>query len=495
VYRTLDIGSDGPLAMFATEPKTWDSILAPVLLRHGQRVRKWQLGSVDVPNVFFMADLPQLAAAAAVDLRNLAPRPQTILPWRLDQARRPQVKDVAGYLIDVPYAVHAENLAQHLAEWHRAPPAKVTLHLREPPATQITQRDRVTDLVLRMLHGWEAGADGLAVSRPWTDAVQRRTGLLPDPLLGVFASVAHRLAGRRVVGRLDLGKGLECMIFNGPRGGMLAAWNRHAQRAEAKIDMYLGPSVQAVDVWGNRVDIPAVDGRHQWTLDRIPVFFEPIDPELALFRAAFVLDKPFIESLQMPHPRTATLANPWSRTISGHMYIIGPQKWQIEPRRCFFSIAAGQESRIPLQLVFPVSEVAGEKRLVAKFDFLAQQRYQIRLGAPMELGLEKVEFDASLAIEPGADGTANDVVVTGLVTNRGDETLALYAFANLPGFPRQERIISRLRPGQSIVRRFRFAGAADAPGADGSAQIRVGLREANGPAVLNKTLAITRIDR
>ena len=81
-----------------------------------------------------------------------------------------------------------------------------------------------------------------------------------------------------------------------------------------------------------------------------------------------------------------------------------------------------------------------------------------------------------------------DAVVTQFVTNTGSEAVSLYAFAQTPGFARQEGIISRLKPGQSIIRRFRFEnvaaqGAIDQP-------LRVGLRETRGPAVLNEMLRL-----
>jgi len=467
-------------------------MLAPVLLRHGQRVRRWQLGSIDATDAFLLPDLPKSLDVALKQIEGLAPDPRPVVPWRLDQERQLGVSDQFEYVIDVPPAVNPENFSQYMEEWSTSPPTGVRLHLREPPADQVSQRQRVEDMAMRMLYGWEAGAAGLAVSRPWTRSDERRLTLLPDPVLGVFASVAHRLAGRRVVGRLGLAVGVECMILDGPAGGMLVAWNKSAASEDAVIDMYLGPNPQAVDVWGNREDVPLVDSRHRWQLTEMPTFLEGIDPELALFRSAFKLDEPFIESLQLPHERHVTLRNYWPSTISGFMYITGPKHWRIRPQRRFFSIASGQTSRIPLKMVFPVSEVAGPKRLAAKFDFTAEQRYQIELSTAMEVGMKDVGFDAGVTIESSSDGRQKDLVVTELITNYSAEVLAIHAFANLPGFPRQERSVPVLQPGQSIVQRFRFAGAG-ALGAEEA--IRVGLRQTRGAAVINKTLSLDQAER
>ena len=371
------------------------------------------------------------------------------------------------------------------------------LSLREPPATELSQRRRVDDLALRMIYGWEAGASELAISKPWTPAADRDPMLLPDPLLGVFSEVAHRLAGRRALGRLPLGDGLEAIIFDGPGplaspdggaeegGGMIAAWNRFAPPDEAVLHMYLGPAPTVTDVWGNRRGLPITDGKHRVPLSAAPLFIEGIDARLALFRASFRLDPPFIESTQAPHVRALTFTNPWPRTISGTVLVREPASWRVSPRRVPFSVAAGQTTSIPIELAFPVSEVAGTKTLVARFSFTAEREYKIDLTAPMKLGLHGIDFDANLTVTKAPAGA--DAVVTMLIGNTGPEPVALHAFANLPGYPRQERLIPRLEPGESVVRQFRFAHAADLLK---DQNVRVGLRETNGPAVLNQVLSV-----
>jgi len=489
ISTVLDVDVNSPMSMFALPARQWEQLIAPMLMNQGQRIGRWQLGTVDMPDAFFMRDAPKVVAAVKSDFENLAPKPHLILPWRANQARRPELKKVGEYLIEVPFAVRAEHIGEHLGEWSNQPSETFSLHLREPTTEDISHTQRVEDLVLRMLYGWEAGAAGLHITKPWTRADERKPSLLPDPLLGVFASVAHRLAGRRVIARLPISEGVQCMILNGPSGGMLAAWNSSAAENQGQIDMYLGPSPQVVDCWGNRKAVTQMDGRHQYLLGSVPVFFEGIDPQLALFRAGFKLDQPFIASLQKPHERTLTLANPWDRTINGYMLITGPKGWDIEPRRSHFSIAAGRSRQFPVKIIFPVSEVAGHKKLTAKFVFTASKQYRVDMSTPMELGLEQVQFDATAALEPVGEGKT-DLVVTAIITNRSEKPFSMYAFANLMGFPLQERIVSGLRPGQSIVQRFRFTSVDPQEVITAGKIIRVGLREASGPAVVNKKLSM-----
>jgi len=478
--------SRNPITLFKENTEMWAPFLTPVMMRHGQRVHYWQLGTTAYPYAYFMPKLPELVESISGDFRAMAPRPNLILPWRLTQSRRFDVPSGHAYAIEVPFSVWPEHIGKYMDQWKESPKVEHWLHLREPYATQMTHKRRIDDLTLRMLYGWEAQPSGLSISRPWAGSLDRKYVLLPDPLLGVFRTVSHRLAGRRVIGHLPIGPGLECMILNGPSGGMLAAWNRSASDDQTTVDMFLGSRPEAVDVWGNRKMVSLVNDRHRLSLSRTPTFIEGIDPQLAAFRASFKIRPPFIESTVAEHHRVIEFTNPWSHTITGHLNIIGPESWDIQPSRHRFSIASGQTARQAVRLNFPVTETAGMKRLVAHFDFTANQRYQVDVFAPMELGLSLVGFDATLAIVTNPKTGLRDAIVTQMITNKSDDTIALYCFAHLVGFSRQERIIAKLEPGQMVIRRFIFRNAVEVLKKH---DVRVGVRESIGPAVYNLILS------
>ncbi len=494
-------GSDANFVLAALNKPTaaWLPLLTPILLREGQRVRNWQLGPTGSTEGFDFPGLPTTRASNAHEFQDLAPQPVLELPWRLDLARPKGIATPCSYAIETPDSIAPEKLGEQLAPWRVAPAADFTLQFREPSpadpaptsappsAPEGAQAGRARDLALRMIYGWEAGAQGITLSYPWTPSTDSDSALLPNPTLGVFINVSHRLDGRRAVGRLALGPGLTGIIFNGPAGGMVAAWNSTAPEDQGNIDLYLGTEPVAIDIWGNRTSIPMVNHRHPLHLTRSPVFIEGVDAGLSMFRAAFKVDPAFIESTQTMHPCTVTLANPWPQTISGYMDVIKPGNWRIEPRRNLFTIASGQTAVIHLDVGFPITEPAGHKRLIARFDFTADQHYTVDLGADVQLGLKDVDFEASVAMTVNAQTGKTDAVVTQVITNTSGKPLAIYAFATLAGHPRQERIVSGLLPGQSTVRRFRFEDATESVR---SSPIRVGLRETQGPAILTKMLSV-----
>lgn len=475
-----------PITVLGGDQGQWLAYLSPTLLSHGQRVRRWHLGAPDQAYAFYNPDLDEVMSQVQQRFAALAPQPELVIPWRIDQARRHDLSSSLHYLIDVPPGVTPQQLPAYLEEWNDIK-QNYTLHLREPPADVMSHPRRVTDLAVRMLAAWELDPAVISVSKLWTRAAQRETALVPDPLLGVFANLAHQLAGRRVIGHLNLGYGLQIRVLNGPAGAALVAWADRVDGEDAVLNIYMGPSPVVSDVWGNRQAVPLVRGKHRLKLTQTPVFITGIDPQLAMFRAGFQIDQPFIESTQTLHERQITLVNPWPTTISGHMQITGPKGWSAKPSRHFFSIASGRSAVLPVALSFPVSEVAGPTRLTARFQFTADQPMVIDMALPIEVGLADVKLNATVALVPGDKPGEEDATAAAVVTNTGNEMLSLYVVVILRGHPIQERIISDLEPGQTAVRRFRFSGAGQALR---TGAMRVGIREVNGPRILNQRLII-----
>jgi len=473
------------LAVLASKKEHWISYLAPTLMRQGHQISRWQLGPLDRPEAFFTRGVVGLMQQIRTELRELAPNPQLILPWRLDQQRLPSLPDSIRYAITVPTGVDASLMEKHLEQW-RSPSSDVLLHFELPDARQMPHDRRVAHTALRLILAWESQPREMMISSPWTEQAQPTDVLLPDPLLGVFANTARRLSGYRALGRLSVGDGMVCVVFNGPHGAMLAAWNEHAKPGRDQLGMSLGESPQVIDVWGNRRPLPLSDGKHQLRLTQTPQFIEGVDSHLAAFRMLFRLDNPRILSHHTPHKRVLTVANPWPHRMSGSLRFNGPEGWSTQPHVHHFTIPPGKSIELPITLKFPLSEEAGAKQLSAKATFSAGDEYDIEVATPMSLGLDNITYEATMAVEPNASGGEN-VVVVAVITNTGDEPVSLNTFANLQGHMRQERLIANIQPGETIVRRFTFENAQDQAR---QFPVRAGVRQVRGPAVLNKRLTL-----
>ncbi|MEO1236653.1 MAG: hypothetical protein AAFX76_07680 [Planctomycetota bacterium] len=537
--HTRGILASLPMEVFSADPELWMPYAQPVLVEQGQRVNTWHLGSPDRPEAAYLPGLGSTLRTVYTHFRRWTPAPSLAVPWRTDQPARSDLPaQHLEYAVRWPAGLVSPLLATAAAEsaaengW-AAPGVTRRFHLDPPPADAVGHPARVADLALRMVHAWEQDGTGVALPGLWTPGLERRASLLPDPLLGVATNVATHLAGHRAAGRLHLGDDRAAVIFephapseitgtpgipgkpaaqdhagnrnstddedgwNRPEG-MIAVWNVTASPDRAELHLYLGKSPVVHDVWGNATPLtPDAEGKHRVPLTDTPVFITGVDIKLAKLRAGFVLDEPFIESTQTPHLRTVTLTNPWPITISGKLTFTGPASWTIKPRLHAFSIGPGRTLRLPIALRFPVNEVAGTKRLTADLDFTAERQVEVELATPLRLGLEDVRLEASLSVESGKerDGSPRpdtvDAAVTCIVTNTGDREVSLNLFANLPGYSRKERLIPRLAPGEAVIRQFRFPDAAAALAQN---DIRLGVRETNGPAILNQRVGVNDLE-
>jgi hypothetical protein len=78
------------------------------------------------------------------------------------------------------------------------------------------------------------------------------------------------------------------------------------------------------------------------------------------------------------------------------------------------------------------------------------------------------------------------VLIQQIIQNYSDHPVDYNAFAMLPGYQRQERLVTTLRPGEATVKRFRFVNVPVNKGL----KARVGIKEMDGPRLLNDEVEI-----
>lgn len=474
-----------PLNLLTKPSEDWMDYAKPFLAPLGQRLNDWQVGSSSLPRAFLARDLAGDLAKARAGVRLTAPNPSLVAPWRLDQPRR--AEELAGqdsYAVAWPQGVTPGQLQAALEGWP-VPPEDMRLDIELADAADMLHERRVADLMLRVLHAWELQVGSVGLAKPWTEGYERRATLTPDPVLGAWVTLTRQLEGQRVIGRMPLVPGVNAMILDGPQGGMLAVWNEDADEDPQRAALYLGDSPTLVDPFGNTSPVPTVGNKHVLHIGKTPQIIRGIDPRLALMRAGFKVDEPFIQSLQVAHRRVLKIHNPWPRTLNGFYTFTGPDRWTIQPQRKHISIAPGDVAEVPILLRFPIHENGGHKTLSADFVFNVGEDYAVTLTSPLELGLRGVDFSAAAIVEPGAEPDTVDAIVTLTITNTSDKRQSLNVFAGIQGHARRELIIPGIAPGEFVSRRIRFKDVGEQVG---KSPLRCGVRESNGPAVLNQTL-------
>lgn len=477
---------DRPWAWLAAGD-AWRPYLQAALVRYGQRIKQWQVGAVGTDEPFFREDLEDLAERMAATVHRYVPDGEAVMPWSAaqDAAVVPEVVD--ALLVHVPATVRPMGILAHAAEWY-AVRDRFRIALQPLAVADYSHAERAEDLALRMIHAWAADPEALYLPALWHVPDSPDEGPTPDPVLGVWTTLAEHLAGRRVVTEMHLAAGVRTFVLEGSDGsGALVIWNEAANQTEVMLDLFLGDEPVIVDLWGNRMPVPREGDKHRLPVTTAPRIIEGIDPKLARFRAGFRFEPGFIESSHEVHEVEIAVTNPWGRTLNGRLRFEPPEGWRIQPALMPISIPAGQTVRVPLSVNFPVHETAGEKMIDASIRMTTDRRYELDLSTPVTIGLKAIEYDAALNILPHPEDPARrQVVVTTMITNRGDEARSLFAHASAPDRPRKQTIINQLPPGESVIRRFRFDDAASLSGR----RIRVGLREVEGNAMLNDILEV-----
>lgn len=485
----LDSAPTQILQLLARDPSAWQPYLERALISFGQQVRRWQAGATGSSDPFWLIDLPGLYDRARASLGSLVPGPLVSLPWSAEQMLDDPSR-IQGYSITVPHEVLPEAIAEYAKAWPLGNEPEVSVNLELLPVRDYGERQRAADLALRTLHGWRAGLPRMTIAAPWTLSGERRPQFMPEPTYAVWSTLSHQLDRRRFIGELPVGPGVTCWILEGAHSGdaALVAWNQAAPSDQAVIRALLaeGP-VQVVDLFGNRETVAMGNGEHVIPLGPEPLFIEDIDLALTRFIAGFTILPGFVPAMHRVHELDVVITNPWDVVISGRVRLAATEGWQISPRTQDFTIRPGAQTRLPLNVVFDGSILAGPKQIEASIELMAEQKHSLRVRAALEVGLENIQVTPAWSLARNAETGELDLIVTQYITNSGDQIMQLDAFLSAPGVSQRRRPIAGLAPGETVARIFQIQnGAALLSGK----RIRCGVSDRDGAARLNQALDI-----
>jgi hypothetical protein len=171
--------------------------------------------------------------------------------------------------------------------------------------------------------------------------------------------------------------------------------------------------------------------------------------------------------------------NPYKDAISGTIRLRAPTGWTVEPPSLTFSVNPGESFDRELTLSFPYNSVGGNKTIAAEFSLQADKSSTFIVPLGLKLGL------ADVGMQTVAQRQGKDVLVQQIISNYGDHAIDYSAFAILPGQARQERLVTNLAPGQTMIKRYRFSNVDPA-----APFVRAGLKEQAGTRLLNDQVPI-----
>jgi hypothetical protein len=460
----------------------WRQQLALVIARNANYLRQWQLlDDSQAPRFARDPIIRAVQQAIGQELRDLTGKPDLAMPWPAEYEVETGGSQV---VLRVPRAVLPNQIPLYLDDLRRRVQGDLIASL-EPLNPDDYGRDvTLSDFVQRIVYTLAGGATRLDLPLPTRNG---RDGLEPSDLLPAMRTVFGALSSSLSRGPVPLQSGIEAHLFEANRRGVLVLWRTAPPQtppttfsltlAGAPVLVTLDGVESPLAPSGPRTTLATQD--YLLTLGAQPVILEGVDASLLRFMGGVRIDNAVFESSVIPHGRVVSISNPYPHAVSGLMRFRPPEGWSISPPTRSFSLNPGETIDVPVSIEFPVSSHAGERNLGVELHLQADGEARVVVPLTLRLGLPEVGLQ-SLALRDGAD-----IVVQQIITNYGESPIDYTAFVLCPGVARQERLVSNLGAGQTVIKRYRFPAPAQPVRA-----LRSGLREFDGTRALNEEVGI-----
>lgn len=498
------IGGDDWRNLLTAPRDQWQPQLAQLIARNANHLDRWQLGADGTSEFVRDPAMRQVYDMVYAQFAKLVPYPDLAMPWPAwyELGAGQSVGTVA---LSVPTFVLPEQLPLYIRDSGSgfmgsadagAPTAngqsRLSLSLQSLDAAKYGRQTRIRDFVERIVYALAAGARRIDVPLPLTLREQDKQAIWqPDEMFVVLHTVLGTLSGATYQGKVPIAQGVDAFLFDRGGKGMLVLWDKSSATQIKQLPLRLGERPVRLDVWGNATPLLSAAKQDSQAnpddtdslmvdLGPMPVFLLDIDGKLAQLRASVGIDRPLLESSFEPHRRHLHFTNPYPQAISGTVKLLAPPGWNINPPTSVFNLNPGETFDRELTIEFPYNSFAGTKTIEAQFNVQADRQSSFTVPITLRLGLSDVGM-RSLALRDG-----HDVIVQQIISNYGEAPINYSAFAIVPDQARQERLVTNLAPGKTVIKRYRFSNV-NIPAA---AHIRVGIKQISGTRILNEELEI-----
>ena len=465
-----------------TDPLRWQPQLAFMVSRHANHLSRWQLGADGTTAFVSNPQMRKVYAEVYSQFASLMDNPDLAMPW--PAWYEPDNHLPATVAMSFPTSVLPNQLPLYIRQINTYKGHNLSLTIEPMDAKRYGRRVQIRDLAQRVIYALSAGAQRIDLPLPFTIEQQgSQTIQRPQELLLILRTLMTTLNGAKYQGKVPIAEGVEAFLFDRHGQGILALWDRGNSSSVKQLAINLGEHPAMIDLWGNVTPLPRTRGSSdsvQLSIGSMPMFLCDIDGPQAQLRASVAIDQPLLESSFRPHQRHITFVNPNGQPIAGTLHLRVPAGWTVNPPIFNFSLNGGEKFDREITLSFPYNSFAGAKILNCDFAVQGIANSKFTVPVEMRLGLSDVGMQ-TLALRDG-----DDVIVQQMVSNYGEQPINYSAFALVPDQARQERLVSNLAPGQTIIKAYRFTHVQRKPGAT----VRVGLHEMNGVRVLNDEVPI-----
>ncbi len=448
-----------------------------LIARHLGQIDQWQLGPDDTDAFVTDSAARRAYARTLAAFAGLTGHPNLVMPCPMGY-EPPAGRDApAAVAVSVQPNILPTEIPAYLNDLLTRPGGPLVASVSLRPRDADSAAARATDLVQRIVYTLSASLARVDVPVPWTAGQ-------PTEMCPVERTLTGALSGAACRGRLPVADGVEAFLFERPDAapgdhGVVVLWaDPTAPAADRTVPVRLGTHLTRIDLWGNAVALPPGAALR---VGSVPEIVTGVDAPLARFRASVALTPATVESvLQRPQVRHLHLTNPYDQPVAGTVRLRGPAGWSISPSTVPFELAPGESLDRDVGVDLPMNARAGRNVVSADVELQADRPLKLSLPLAMTVGLS----DVGLQSTAFRDGPVA-VVVQQRITNYGEHPVDYTAYVACPGQPRVERLVTALAPGQTMLKRYRLV-VATPPGQP--VRMKAGLRETDGPHVLNEEL-------
>jgi len=462
---------------------TWRGELSYLVSRHANHLDRWQFGAdSDAADFLQKSGMRKVYDLLYSEFAKVVVQPDLAMPW-------PAWYDLSGNLpatvaLSISPDILPSQIPLYIQDLHGHEGHNLSLSL-ETVDDRYGREVQIRDLAQRVVYALAGGATRIDLPLPFT---VRNDGdhITPQPkeLLLIMRTLLTQLSGATFRGKIPNASNVDAFLFDRNGQGLVVIWNRGQGDDTKSLALNLGEHPRRIDLWGNTTPLVLSQDEKSDSVNLqvgpMPFFLVDIDGDAAQMRASVGIDKPLLESSFQPHTRRIHFSNPGQSTITGMMKLTPPPGWSITPSVFNFTLNPGETFDHDVTLEFPYNSFAGAKAITANFQVQSDHFSTFAVPISVTLGLGDVGM-RTLALRD-----KDDLVVQQMISNYGERPINYTAFVVYPGQPRQERLVTQLDPGRTIIKLYRFPSVHFIP----NAKVRSGLREVEGTRILNDEVAV-----
>jgi hypothetical protein len=388
-----------PIVTIFQNKAIWEPLLDPILSRMTMKLSWFQLGNDDDHSFLANEKLIQTLAEIHSSVQTYSQELHLAIAWPwLDGLPQGQPMAWEATQLSIDPDLRSEELPSYVAsKAHEGTTKWLTLDFLA--ASKYSLLDRVRDLTERVVTMKKLGVSAAYVTKPMDPDVGLFNSSFEPQVISVpWRTLVEHVGSALYVGKIMLPGGSQNHIFQNGKYGLMVVWNDNSKEEQ----LYLGPEVDAVDLWGRPVTVesaksPRNGAEQRFAVGPWPIIIRGLDLPVARFRMQFELGTASLQSLVgRGQAVPIKVGNPFGKVIRGSMDLVAPTLLERDYASLSLQVTPDRvlEKDFPLELR---SDVSAGKHAV-RFDFQIEADKTERFSTYHELtvGFDDIEFQWQL---------------------------------------------------------------------------------------------------